>query len=764
MAQPGEPSAPCYAQAAPAYWASGWRGILPLPHGVKWPPPKGWTGTDGPEPSWPDVTSWSETRPDGNVALRMPDGVVGIDVDDYGDKDGWATLTEAVERWGRLDPTVRSTSRTDGRSGIYLFRVPPGTRLAAQLGFPADGARAALGHVEIVQRHHRYAVVAPSTHPEGGQYRWVADDDLDEPGTWAVPGACDGMLTWHGTAGMLVPELDEIPYLPDEWVTQLEVHDELAHADAAGQHVDVGAHLQAMPVGAADLHVTDRLSKALVDLTSTVGSRHDTTTAHVLALLRQAEQGHPGVPEALGILGDAFVMAITTGAGARSTPEAARAEYARMVTNQRGHQLIASSPTTTLETLAGLPPAGGHPRELAAAREGDTHLADDATNGISDAPAPATPTGIPADGDASNTTEDTDTVSTGNLGTSWAPVDLGPILAGSHTPEVPAQLQREDGHRLLYAGRINGLIGESESGKSWVAMHACCQAMLGGESVLFIDHEDTAAGVVGRFRALGIPDELLAGLLTYLNPDESLGAMQRADLVLTMANAAPTLIVVDGVNAAMSAMGLDLDKNKDATLYYQQVLKALSSQGATVVTIDHVTKNKDGRGGYAIGAQAKRAMTDGAIIEVEAVAKFGRGQNGKIRLRVSKDRMGEVRAISGGDGWLGDLDLTSDVNGDVTMVLSGIPTVEDAEPNRPYVVMEKITNLLHTTRGAMTTRGIREGIPSRASTVDEALGLLVAEGYVERTAGGPRGALAYTLVRQYFGLLSELSGEAQGPE
>lgn len=759
MATPGETPTPCYSQAAPAYWASGWRGILPLPHGVKWPPPKGWTGADGPEPSWPDVTSWSETRPDGNIALRMPDGVVGIDVDDYGNKNGYTTLAEASARWGDLPPTVRSTSRTDGRSGIYLYRVPPGTRLTAQLGFPAGGGRAALGHVEIVQRHHRYAVVAPSTHPEGGHYRWVADDDADEPGTWATPGACDGMLTWHGAAGMLVPELSELPHLPDQWVTQLQVHDELAHTDAAGQHVDVGAHLQAMPVGASDLHVTDRLSKALVDLTSTVGSRHDTTTAHVLALLRQAEQGHPGVPEALGILGDAFVMAITTGAGTRSTPEAARAEYARMVTNPRGHQLIANNPTVTLETLAGLPPAGELTRDLAAAREGGTPGAGAEPADEHNAPAPEAPTGDQPDGGASSVTPDTEGESSTNLGTSWAPVNLGPILAGSYTPEQPAQLQRTDGHRLLYAGRINGLIGESESGKSWVAMHACCQAMLGGEAVLFIDHEDTAAGVVGRFRALGIPDELLAGLLTYLNPDESLGPLQRADLVLTMANNAPTLIVVDGVNAAMSAMGLDLDKNKDATLYYQQVLKALSSQGATVVTIDHVTKNKDGRGGYAIGAQAKRAMTDGAIIEVEAVAKFGRGQNGKIRLRVSKDRMGEVRAISGGDGWLGDLDLTSDVNGDVTMVLSGIPTVEDAEPQRPYIVMERISNLLHTTRGAMTTRGIREGVPNRSAAVDEALALLVAEGYVERTAGGPRGGLAYTLVRQYFGLLSELSGD-----
>lgn len=756
MAQPVDETTPptTYPAAAPAYWAGGWRGVLPLPPGVKWPPPRGWSGADGPEPSWPDIMAWSETHADGNTALRMPDGVVGIDVDHYGEKRGWDTLAEACLRWGSLPPTVRSTSRTDGRSGIYLYRVPAGTRLAAQLGFPAEGEHPALGHVEIVQRHHRYAVVAPSVHPEGGTYRWVADDDDDEPGCWAEAGTCDAMLGYHH--GMLVPELAEVPELPQGWLDALTVHD-TGGLDAAGEHVDVGAHLAAMPTGVADLHVTDRLSRALVDLTTTVGSRHDTTTAHVLALLRHAEQGHPGVPEALQVLAGAFVLAIATGPSARSTPEAARAEFARMVTNQRGHQLIAAAPTVTPESLAGLPPVGQLARELAGKEGAPTSDGTERTDG-GNPPAPDTPTPGEEARDTSQTTGDTGAESTPNLGTSWAPFNLQMVLAGTFTPERPAQLQRTDGHHLLYPGRINGLIGESESGKTWVAMHAAAQAMLGGESVVYIDHEDTPHGVVGRFRALGVPDELLAGLLTYLNPDESLGALQRADLVLALTAAAPTLIVVDGVNAAMSVMGLDLDKNKDATLYYQSVLKALSATGAAVVTIDHVTKNKDGRGGYAIGAQAKRAMTDGAIIEVEAIAKFGRGQSGKIRLRVSKDRMGEVRAIAGENGWLGDLDLTSDADGNVTMELTGIPTVEDAEPRRPYVVMERVSNLLHTTRGAMTTRAIREGTPNRASAVDEALALLVAEGYVERTAGGPRGALAYTLVRQYFGMATDLSG------
>ena len=36
-----------YADAAQAYWDKGWRGVLPLKRGAKWPPPKGFTGYNG---------------------------------------------------------------------------------------------------------------------------------------------------------------------------------------------------------------------------------------------------------------------------------------------------------------------------------------------------------------------------------------------------------------------------------------------------------------------------------------------------------------------------------------------------------------------------------------------------------------------------------------------------------------------------------------------------------------------------------------------
>lgn len=43
---------------------------------------------------------------------------------------------------------------------------------------------------------------------------------------------------------------------------------------------------------------------------------------------------------------------------------------------------------------------------------------------------------------------------------------------------------------LIYAGRINPLQGEPGGGKTWVALHACVEAITEGHHVMYIDLED----------------------------------------------------------------------------------------------------------------------------------------------------------------------------------------------------------------------------------------------------------------------------------
>ena len=241
--------------------------------------------------------------------------------------------------------------------------------------------------------------------------------------------------------------------------------------------------------------------------------------------------------------------------------------------------------------------------------------------------------------------------------TSWWPRNLSGVIEGHETEPDPTHLTRGDGPAMFYSGRVNGLIGESESGKTWVALHASSQELRKGAPVLYLDFEDSAPGIVNRLRTLGCRDDDLAHL-TYIAPDESLSATAKQDLAEALIATTPSLVIVDGFNAAMTLMGLDINSNNDATTFAQQLLKPIAATGACVVYVDHVLKSREARGKGGIGAQAKRAMTTGCALTVTVTEPFGQGQAGRLHLTVDKDRPGKVRAHSYAAKHAGDVILT----------------------------------------------------------------------------------------------------------
>jgi hypothetical protein len=190
-----------YGVAAPLYRAAGWVCVLPLPYGQKAPPPKVWLsrtqaisfiGHDGVDPDQEQVNTWLRTRPGGNVALRPPHGVLGLDLDLY-KPAGRASYTALVDECGPLPPTWSSSARDDG-SGIYWFTVPAGV--------PWAEGRAGEG-IELITRTHRYAVVWPSRHRDTGTtYQWWTPDGQPAAAGW-------------------VPRVYELPALPTVWGRRL---------------------------------------------------------------------------------------------------------------------------------------------------------------------------------------------------------------------------------------------------------------------------------------------------------------------------------------------------------------------------------------------------------------------------------------------------------------------------------------------------------------------------------------------------------------
>ena len=283
-----------YRSAAPLYRAAGWQGVIPLPPGRKYPPPQGFTGEDGSWPSSSDVQAWQEELADGNVGLRLPDGVIGVDADTYkkAGAESWATL---IAECGPLPPTWRSTSRDDG-SGVLLYRVPCGTKLA---GSAAKG-------VEVVQHSHRYLCVWPSIHPEGGRYRWIAPD---------------------GSEATLPDDPGELAELPESWLERLT-----NPPSSNGSKPRPSAREQRSQDGPGWApQVGDAFAEAL-EVMGDVGSRHDAATSAAMALARYEVLGDPGATEALESLGVTFTASISAD---RATPEEAGSEWRRILSSAR---------------------------------------------------------------------------------------------------------------------------------------------------------------------------------------------------------------------------------------------------------------------------------------------------------------------------------------------------------------------------------------------------------------------------------------------
>lgn len=292
-----------YALVARAYVEAGWLGALPLPAGRKSPVPEGFTGKRfyDIDPTSADVEAWVAQRGNGNIGLRMPRDVVGIDVDAYGDKEGAWTLESAEREWGPLPATWRLTSRTDGISGIRFYRAPEGLAWPNGVG-PG---------IEMVHRGHRYAVAWPSLHPDTGLlYQWIGPD---------------GNVWMNG-----IPRPSMLPALPDAWVEGLTGG---ALAGEATERANLKADEAKQAVqawttdGAMCSQVEGKLEEALTAVYSRAGGRHDATRDLSLAILYYGQQGHAGVDLAMRQLEEAFVSEVGKDRGT----EAARIEFDRFL-------------------------------------------------------------------------------------------------------------------------------------------------------------------------------------------------------------------------------------------------------------------------------------------------------------------------------------------------------------------------------------------------------------------------------------------------
>lgn len=340
----------------------------------------------------------------------------------------------------------------------------------------------------------------------------------------------------------------------------------------------------------------------------------------------------------------------------------------------------------------------------------------------------------------------------------WAPVDLTAILDGTHTTPEPCLMIRNDGVGLLYAGLTHSFHGESESGKSLIAQAEAARVLNAGGRVLFLDFESDPVSVVGRMVEMGADPAALApaaGRFAYLQPEADFRNGYDLAAFDAVLSEPADLAIVDGVTASLGLFGMSTKDNDDVTAWARLLSDRIARKtGAAVVAIDHVTKDSESRGRFAIGGQAKLSALTGSGYVVEVVEPLGRGLRGVVTVRVAKDRPGFIRARSGPfrakDRTQEAARFIVDSTGPDTVVTIEAPRGDVTHPEtfRPTTLMEKISEHLEVTGTPQSFRSLDKCVSGKADSKRDALALLVAEGFVT-VSPGPRNSNMHTLARPY---------------
>lgn len=337
---------------------------------------------------------------------------------------------------------------------------------------------------------------------------------------------------------------------------------------------------------------------------------------------------------------------------------------------------------------------------------------------------------------------------------SWRPVDLGPVLDGTYRPPQPTVGARDDAIGLFYPGRVHSVASESEGGKTWLALYTAVTELQRGHGVLYLDFEDDEGGIGGRLLDLGAARNTIRDQFAYVRPEDGIaGIGNRGDLAEALGDLRPTFVVLDGITEAMAMHGLELKDNGDIARFGKILPRWLADQGPAVAALDHVVKNSDGRGRYALGGVHKLNGINGAAYVLENRAAFGVGITGRSTVYIAKDRPAQLRkhALRGRDGlhWFADLLLESITHhGDA--LLSASLSVPEHRPEefRPTVLMRRISDALSRAGGPLTTRGILDRVRGKQQDVRNAIATLLDEGYVT-VAPGPNRAQLHTLIKPF---------------
>jgi hypothetical protein len=329
---------------------------------------------------------------------------------------------------------------------------------------------------------------------------------------------------------------------------------------------------------------------------------------------------------------------------------------------------------------------------------------------------------------------------------SWKPIPLKDYFDGLFQIPSATILKRSDGAGLIYPGKVHSFYGESESGKSWIAQIATAELLKIDQKVIYIDFESDAIDIVNRLKVLGVSRANLLQYFSYIRPDGPRDVNDTYWQDILEPDRA-VLVIIDGVTEALTMWGGQTKDNDEITRWMRIFPRTVATaSGAAVVLIDHITKNAETRGRFAIGGQSKLATIDGAAYLCEPIELLAPGKIGTISMRVTKDRPGDVRrkagAQKGKDRMQEAAIFTIDSTRPQMEYVIGVPLREDeADANREFKKLKEVAEFIHNHPGS-TRRMVQDGVAGSKESIGNIIGDLVAGGWIENR-GNDRSFVLY---------------------
>lgn len=336
----------------------------------------------------------------------------------------------------------------------------------------------------------------------------------------------------------------------------------------------------------------------------------------------------------------------------------------------------------------------------------------------------------------------------GTRPTTTTHTDLAWLLTGQKpVVDPPAYVRRADGHATFYAARVNGIFGDPEAAKSWLAMVAVVEALTNNQRAAYIDVDHNGPAIITeRLLLLGArPDHLANPDHFQLHEPEDGPALMATINHLTTWQ--PAVAVLDSIGEMMPMLGIKSVDNDELSGALRATATRLANTGACVITVDHLPKGTESRGsGFAIGGTAKKRAIDGSYLHAEARTEPAPGHIGKITLRIEKDRPGRLREHARGK-YLGTFTIDSTTPGITTISIGDESPITDTGDFRPTGYMEKISRHVEQYDHA-TFRDIKDAVGGKDNTLRAAIKALVDEGYMT-TQPGPRNSTKHHVIAIY---------------